>query len=93
FFLEMLLNLPSGVLIGIHDIFLPFDYPETWRDRLYSEQYMLAMTILANPSRFRILLPGQFVIAKDSYNDSMRDFWARIPENLDRGACSFWFES
>lgn len=46
FFLEILPRLPSGVMVGVHDIFLPFDYPEEWTDRLYNEQHMLAAYLL-----------------------------------------------
>jgi hypothetical protein len=40
---DLLLNrvlpgLPSGVLVHIHDIFLPFDYPANWGWRAYNEQ-------------------------------------------------------
>lgn len=41
FFTEILPTLPKGVLFGLHDIFLPFDYPPTWADRFYNEQYLL----------------------------------------------------
>ena len=40
FFLEILPALPPGVLVQIHDIFWPVDYPPAWADRYYSEQYM-----------------------------------------------------
>jgi hypothetical protein len=40
---DLLLNrvlprLPSGVLVHIHNIFLPFDYPPIWGWRAYNEQ-------------------------------------------------------
>ncbi len=40
---DLLLNrvlprLPAGVLVHIHDIFLPFDYPSAWGWRAYNEQ-------------------------------------------------------
>ncbi len=40
---DLLLNrvlprLPSGVLVHVHDIFLPFDYPAIWGWRNYNEQ-------------------------------------------------------
>lgn len=40
---DLLLNrvlpgLPAGVLVHIHDIFLPFDYPPVWGWRNYNEQ-------------------------------------------------------
>ena len=47
FFLEVLPTLPAGTLVGIHDIYLPDDYPPQWNDRYYSEQYLLAAYLLA----------------------------------------------
>lgn len=37
FFTEVMPALPRGMLYGLHDIFLPHDYPEVWRERYYSE--------------------------------------------------------
>ncbi len=39
-FVEVLPRLAPGVLVAIHDVFLPWDYPPTWERRLYSEQYV-----------------------------------------------------
>ncbi|USG61168.1 class I SAM-dependent methyltransferase [Sneathiella marina] len=41
-FLEILPRLPAGILIHIHDIFLPDDYPEHWDWRGYNEQQAIA---------------------------------------------------
>ena len=35
FFLEILPELKPGVLVHIHDIFLPYDYPPEWNERYY----------------------------------------------------------
>jgi len=35
---RVLPRLPSGVIVHIHDIFLPFDYPPVWGWRAYNEQ-------------------------------------------------------
>lgn len=56
FFTEYLPALPPGLLIGVHDIFLPDDYQPTWLDRFYSEQYLLACWLLAG-DRLRTELP------------------------------------
>src|SRR5690606_20567587 len=58
FFLDVLPNLAPGVLVQIHDVYLPFDYPQDMCDRYYSEQYVLAAMILANPTRYRPLMPN-----------------------------------
>ncbi|MBS0519749.1 MAG: class I SAM-dependent methyltransferase [Proteobacteria bacterium] len=41
-FNRVLPRLPSGVLVHIHDIFLPFDYPPAWGWRNYNEQQGVA---------------------------------------------------
>jgi predicted O-methyltransferase YrrM len=56
FFLEVLPTIPPGVLVGIHDIFLPHDYPEAWLPRFYNEQYLLACWLLGGGA-LRVELP------------------------------------
>ncbi len=65
FFMEVLPKLPKGVVVEIHDIYLPYDYPQDMCDRAYSEQYMLAAFIMSNPQRYQTLLPNIF-ISRDS---------------------------
>ncbi len=60
FFCEILPALAPGVTVGIHDIFLPHDYPEDWIGRYYSEQYLLACYLLAETQRFDVMLPMFF---------------------------------
>lgn len=50
-FLEVLPRLPSGVIIHIHDIFLPFEYPKDWlinQQRFWTEQYLLQAYLAEN---------------------------------------------
>jgi len=61
FFLEILPNLPAGILVGIHDIFLPFDYPPSYAGNYYSEQYLLAAYLLGGGKNLKIVLPNWFV--------------------------------
>jgi hypothetical protein len=60
FFTEILPSLEPGVIVGVHDIFLPFDYPEVWRSRFYNEQYVLAAYLLGG-HRANIILPVYYV--------------------------------
>jgi len=46
FLLEVLPSLPAGVLVGFHDVFLPFDYFPEWGDYFFGEQYVLAGLLL-----------------------------------------------
>lgn len=61
FYMEILPRLKKGVIVHIHDIYLPYDYPQFMCDRFYSEQYGLAMYLLANPDKFQTLLPNYFI--------------------------------
>lgn len=64
-FLNVLPNLRSGVVIHIHDIFLPFEYPREWviQNTLnvnWTEQY-LVQALLQGSSQFEVLWPGHFL--------------------------------
>jgi hypothetical protein len=61
FFLDVLPELPPGVLVGIHDIHLPDDYRPEHAGRHYSEQYLLASYLLGEPSWMRPILPCWYV--------------------------------
>jgi len=74
-FLEVLPRLQPGVLVHLHDIFLPYDYPPEWRDRYYSEQYLLAAMLLGQTSRFRIALPNTFVSHDPELSAVLAPLW------------------
>jgi predicted O-methyltransferase YrrM len=66
-FLEVLPRLSEGVLIHVHDIFLPFDYPEEWMAERrwgkawsWTEQY-LVHAFLAFNSHFEIVWPSRYM--------------------------------
>jgi hypothetical protein len=75
-FLEILPALKHGVIVHFHDIFLPCDYPPNWRDRFYSEQYILAASMLANPGRLEILLSNAFVSGDAELAAAVEPIWA-----------------
>jgi hypothetical protein len=72
FFLDVLPNLPPGVIVGIHDIHLPDDYRAEHAHRYYSEQYLLASYLLAEASWLRPLLPCWYVSHHDQLADAAR---------------------
>ncbi len=55
FFIDILPRLKPGVIVGIHDIFWPGDYPEAWLDRYYNEQYLLGVYMLAQKNDFPLV--------------------------------------
>jgi hypothetical protein len=51
-YLRILPTLQPGVLVHVHDVFLPYDYPFTWlvdEFRPYTEQWVLAAFLHNNP--------------------------------------------
>lgn len=91
FFTEILPNLPIGTMVGVHDIFLPHDYPAEWLKRYYSEQYLLAAWLLGG-TRLRVELPVFYCTKTPHLHGLMDDFWRLMPlrEALHTGGI-FWF--
>lgn len=57
-FQQLVPSLPKGVLVHVHDIFTPCDYPEKWvrnERRLWNEQYLME-AMLAHSPRYRVTL-------------------------------------
>jgi hypothetical protein len=91
FFLEILPNLKKDVIVHIHDIYLPYDYPQFMCDRFYNEQYMLAMALLSNPGKYKILLPNFFISQDTELQKSMEYLWSNNNlKNVEKHGGSFW---
>ena len=61
--LDILPRLRSGVVVHIHDIFSPHDYPAEWvcqRVRFWNEQYLLEAFLSSN-SQYKIILALNFL--------------------------------
>jgi len=86
-FNRMFPNLSPGVLVHIHDIFLPHGYPCAWRNRFYSEQNALIGWILSG--YFEVIFPSYYAVRhlSDEIDDLLGDF---EPMNADRSAGSIW---
>lgn len=71
-YLEILPRLRSGVIIHLHDIFLPADYPREWvlkEKRFWNESYLVQAFLAFNPA-FEILWAGSYLNLK--YPDKLR---------------------
>jgi hypothetical protein len=64
-------RLKPGVLIHIHDIFLPYDYPPEWSDRFYNEQYLLACVLLTREPSYEIQLANTFITYDSHFHPLM----------------------
>lgn len=93
FFLEWLPRLKPGVIVQVHDIYLPWDYPQDMCERGYSEQYVLAAMVMSNPQRFRPILPAFWVAQQPEMQTMLAPLWAnKNLHGVERHGGSFWFE-
>ncbi len=90
-FLEVLPMLPVGVYVHFHDIYLPFDYPPFMCDRYYSEQYALAILLMANPNRYETVMPNYWVSQELSFAAAMNDIWQEMPD-MEKHGGSYWIK-
>jgi hypothetical protein len=88
-FLEVLPRLQPGVVVHVHDIFLPQHYPRQWvveEHRFWTEQYLLQAFLAFNPS-FEILWAGSYMRARHA--ERLREAFASYESSVWPG--SFWF--
>ena len=93
FFLEVLPKLKPGILVQVHDICLPYDYPATWCDRFYSEQYLLASALLFGADRLPIVLANMFISQDPKLGLLVARLWddSRLRSVVHKHGASFWF--
>lgn len=80
--------LAPGVVIHLHDIFYPFEYPKEWlyEGRAWNEAYLLR-AFLQHNERFRVLLMNDYVTRFH------RNFFARyMPDCLKNTGASLWLQ-
>jgi predicted O-methyltransferase YrrM len=89
-FAEVLPRLAPGVLVHVHDVFLPEQYPRRWFTdhlRFWNEQYLL-QAFLAFNERFRVVWASYFMARAHG-----ADLAAVFPAfRRDDEPASFWFE-
>jgi predicted O-methyltransferase YrrM len=91
---DLLLNrvlprLPAGVLVHIHDIFLPFDYPTIWGWRAYNEQQ--GVVPLLTTGAYRPVFSS--VWARQKLGERLaRSVVARLPAPSDALSTSLWLQ-
>lgn len=91
FMLDVLPRLKLGVLVGVHDIFLPWDYPADWIERAYNEQYLLASWLLAANGAFELQLANHWIFRKNLHREMLGDIWAMFDANVAaRGPSALW---
>jgi predicted O-methyltransferase YrrM len=93
FFLEWLPRLKQGVIVQVHDIYLPWDYPQDMCERGYSEQYVLAAMVMSNPNRYRPIFPAFWIAQQPEMQATLAPLWEnKNLHSVERHGGSFWFE-
>lgn len=85
FFFKLLPSLPKGVIIHIHDIYLPYDYVESAERQLWSEQYLLAALMQGGFNGFEVLYPAYYM---SQTNNEIKQALASIDNLLDHSTFS-----
>jgi Methyltransferase domain len=86
-FLEVLPRLKPGVIVHVHDIFLPFEYRRDWvldEFRFWTEQYLLQAFLTFN-SEFEVLMANNYL---NQYHEEALK--AAFPDLSSWGGGSFW---
>ena len=87
---KLIPTLPSGVIIHVHDTYLPYDYPTILQKRLYTENYLLH-AILCHSSKFEILFSSHYV--SRTHPDEMQNSISKIVASNNRFyGGSIWFK-
>lgn len=88
FFTETLPYLRPGVVYGVHDTFVPHDYPEEWGDRFYAEQYLLMSYLAGGAGGDEVLLGTHHVATSPHLLDQLAPALPPIEAPLVGGG--FW---
>ena len=94
FFIDILPRLKPGVVVHIHDISLPWDYNEMFSSWYWSEQYMLAVYLIASADKVEVLLPTTWICRKLLSADHIAQLKVKLDdESYWYGGGSLWFRS
>ena len=89
-FLELIPKLKPGVIVHIHDIYLPYDYPQFMCERFYNEQYLLASFLLGG-NKLKTIMPNYFVSEDKELAGLISPIWNHANlQNVERHGGSYW---
>lgn len=92
-FLEVLPALEPGVLVHVHDIYLPWDYPPPSEGLLYNEQYLLAALLLGGGRWLEPVFPSFHVSQTGALAGRSAPFWTGLGiAGFPAPSNSFWMK-
>jgi predicted O-methyltransferase YrrM len=92
-YLEVLPRLKAGVIVHIHDVYIPYEYPlihfQGKVKYFWNEQYLLEAFLTDNPS-FEIILPGYNI--QKNLGDLFQKAFPGFKPQHQRFTSSFWIK-
>ncbi|KIL98916.1 hypothetical protein CCC_02366 [Paramagnetospirillum magnetotacticum MS-1] len=90
-FLEVLPELPPGVIVHVHDVYLPYDYPPAAEGLMYNEQYLLSALLLGEAKWLEPVFPNYAVVQDPHLSPKLAPLWQAIGTNaFPAPSTSFW---
>lgn len=91
FFMDVLPLLREGVIVAVHDVYLPYDYPPEWERLYYSEHYLLGCYLLAGCRWLQPMFPAYYVSEDTRLSRMVADLWTGPNmSHAERHGGSFW---
>jgi hypothetical protein len=89
---QLLPSLPAGILVHVHDVFLPFDYPNNYDGWCHSEQYLLCC-MLAYSNRYHTTFATHW-LTREHLEPMQAAFGSKVGDErlCHYFGCSYWFE-
>lgn len=92
-FLQVLPRLSKNVIIHIHDIYIPYEYPQIHfygqHKKFWNEQYML-QAFMTNNNQFEIIFPGYYV--QSNMAEAFQATFPKYNSKIHRKTSSFWLK-
>ena len=88
-FCELVPKLPPGVVVHVHDIFLPYEYPTNIDSLLWTEQYTLAALLSGSP-KYKVAFTSHFM-SRQHPQEMQAAFGPLVGQDPLLFGGSFWF--
>jgi Methyltransferase domain len=98
FFMDVMPSLAPGVIVGVHDIPLPWDYPPEWGSTYFNELQVMAAYLVGGGKAIEYLLPAFYLNNIDMESRAILDpIWGlpalAAPLQEVSGGGAFWFKA
>lgn len=95
FFIDILPRLKPGIIIHLHDIMLPWDYPDSFKYWYWNEQYLLAVYLMCSRDSVVPLLPTAWICRSPAFASQLSkpfvDLGSSDKNASWSGGGSMWF--